>query len=67
MTIMLKPSSGRGQTFESLSASLQDAIKRIPPHEQNIPPAIDARKPAADFTDPAVFERSDLTVRRSML
>ena len=55
MNLMLKPHSGRGQTFASLSTSLQDAIRRIPPHDRNIPPAIDSRKPAADFTDEAVF------------
>ena len=64
MNIMLKPSSGRGQTFESLSPGLQDAIRRIPPHEKNIPPAIRATKPAADFTDPAVFEREKARIFR---
>ena len=51
----LKPSSGRGQTFDSLSESLKDAIRRIPPHEQNIPPAIKSYKPAADFIEERVF------------
>ena len=55
MTIMLKPSSGRGQTFESLSDSLQEAIRRIPPHDRNIPPCINVKKPASDFTSPDVF------------
>jgi phenylpropionate dioxygenase-like ring-hydroxylating dioxygenase large terminal subunit len=64
MNIMLKPSSGRGQTFESLSASLRDAIQRIPPHEKNIPPAIEATKPATDFTDPAVWEREKARIFR---
>lgn len=57
MGLMLKPSSGRGQTFESLSESQQDAIRRIPPHEQNIPPSINVTKPATDFTDEAVYLR----------
>lgn len=52
---MDKPTSGYGQTFASLSDSLRDAIRRIPAHEDNAPPSIEARKPAADFTDPAVF------------
>ena len=57
MNLMLKPTSGRGQTFESLSESLQAAIRGIPPHEKNIPPAIKSTKPASHFTDPAIYER----------
>jgi phenylpropionate dioxygenase-like ring-hydroxylating dioxygenase large terminal subunit len=57
MDAKLKPSSGRGQTFDSLSTSLQDAIRRIPPHEQNIPPSIKSLKPVADFIDDAVFQK----------
>jgi hypothetical protein len=61
---ILKPSSGRGQTFDSLSKSLQEAILRIPPHEQNTPPSIKSFKPAADFIDEAVFEKEQSKIFR---
>lgn len=64
MNLMLKPSSGRGQTFESLSESLRDAILRIPPHEKNVPPSIQATKPVADFIDPVVYGRETKKIFR---
>ena len=64
MNTMTKTSSGHGQTFDSLSESLQDAIRRIPPHDRNVPPAIQATKPASDFTDEAVYSREKQKIFR---
>jgi len=44
-----------GATLDSLSPSLISAIRRIPPHEQNVPPSIDARRPATIFLDQAHY------------
>lgn len=45
----------RGQPLDSLSTSQIDAIRRIPRHEDNAPPVIEAHRPAAIFLDPAHF------------
>ena len=45
------------QTLDSLSASLVEAIRRIPGHDQaRSPTPLLARRPARIFTDPAHFE-----------
>jgi phenylpropionate dioxygenase-like ring-hydroxylating dioxygenase large terminal subunit len=49
-------------TLASLSASQVAAIRAIPPHDQAKPPAIEARRPVAIFTDPAYFEREQARV-----
>ena len=46
----------RGQSLESLTPSQIGAINRIPPHDRNAPPVIEARRPASIFLDPDYFE-----------
>lgn len=64
-TALGKSAPRRTPTLDSLSPSQIRAIRSIPPHEQAHVPAMDARRPAGIFTDPAHYERErDLLFRK---
>lgn len=51
-------------TLDTLSTSQISAIRAIPPHDQAAPQAIEARRPASMFTDPARFAQEQARVFR---
>jgi len=53
-------------TLASLTASQVAAIRRVPAHDQVVPPSIEARRPAAMFTDPGHFALEQQRVFRRL-
>ena len=56
----------RIQTFGSLSSGLQDAIRRIEPHQAYVPPVVDYRKPVSFFLDETQFQEEQQKVFRRL-